>query len=76
VAAIAIMAPVAAVRAQSQAEQNPPPDVNVVFRAATAQKNHEILDNAAVSYEQLRKFAEAQKLREASLAMVEQQSGS
>jgi len=75
VAAIAIMAPVAAVRAQSQAEQNPPPDVNVVFRAATAQKNHEILDNAAVSYEQLRKFAEAQKLREASLAMVEQQSG-
>jgi TonB family protein len=49
--------------------------VNVVFRAATAQKNHEILDNAAVSYEQLRKFAEAQKLREASLAMVEQQSG-
>ncbi|MGD0777129.1 MAG: TonB family protein [Candidatus Solibacter sp.] len=75
VAAIAIMAPLAAVRAQSQAEQNPPPDVNVVFRAAAAQKNHEILDNAAVSYEQLRKFAEAQKLREASLAMVEQQSG-
>ena len=75
VVAIAIMAPLAAVRAQSQAEQNAPPAVDVVFRAAAAQKNHEILDKAAVSYEQLRKFAEAQQLREASLAMVEQQSG-
>ena len=75
VVAIAIMAPLAAVRAQSQAEQSTPPAMDVVFRAAAAQKNHEILDNAAVSYEQLRKFAEAQKLREASLAMVEQQSG-
>jgi TonB family protein len=75
VLAIALMAPLAAVRAQSQAEQNAPPAVDVVFRAASAQKNHEILDQAAVSYEQLRKFAEAQKLREASLAMVERQSG-
>jgi TonB family protein len=75
VLAIALMAPLAAVRAQSQAEQNAPPAVDVVFRAASTQKNHEILDQAAVSYEQLRKFAEAQKLREASLAMVEQQSG-
>jgi TonB family protein len=75
VLAIALMAPLAAVRAQSQAEQNTPPDVQVVFRTASAQKNHEILDQAAVSYEQLRKFAEAQKLREASLAMVERQSG-
>jgi TonB family protein len=49
--------------------------VDVLFRAAAVQKNHEILDQAAVTYEQLRKFAEAQKLREASLAMVEQQSG-
>jgi TonB family protein len=75
VVAIAIMAPLAAVRAQSQAEQSTPPAVDVTFRAANEQKNHEILDNAAVGYEQLRKFAEAQKLREASLAMVEQVSG-
>ena len=34
-----------------------------------------MLDQAAVSYEQLRKWAEAQKLREASLAMAEQVSG-
>jgi TonB family protein len=75
VLAIAIMAPLAAVRAQSQAEQNAPPEVAATILAANAQKNHEILDHAAVSYELLRKFAEAQQLREASLAMVEQQSG-
>jgi TonB family protein len=75
VLAIAIMAPLAAVRAQSQAEQSALPAMDVTFRAAIEQKNHEILDKAAVSYEQLRQWAEAQKLREASLAMVEQQSG-
>ena len=73
--AIAIMAPLAAVRAQSQAEQSAPPEVEATILAANAQKNHEILDQAAVTYEQLRKFAEAQKLREASLAMAEQVSG-
>jgi TonB family protein len=75
VLAIALMAPLAAVRAQSQAEQNAPPEVAATILAANAQKNHEILDQAAVTYEQLRKFAEAQQLREASLAIVEQQSG-
>jgi len=73
--AVAMMAPLAAVRAQSQAEQNAPPAVEATILAANAQKNHEILDQAAVTYEQLRKWAEAQKLREASLAMAEQQSG-
>jgi TonB family protein len=75
VLAIAIMAPLAAVRAQSQAEQNAPPEVAATILAANAQKNHEILDKAAVTYEQLRKFAEAQKLREASLTLTEQVSG-
>jgi TonB family protein len=75
VLAIAIIAPLAAVRAQSQAEQSAPPEVEATILAANAQKNHEILDQAAVTYEQLRKFAEAQKLRQASLAMVEQVSG-
>jgi TonB family protein len=75
VLAIAIMAPLAAVRAQSQAEQNAPPAVEATILAANAQKNHEMLDQAAVAYEQLRKFAEAQKLREASLALTEQVSG-
>jgi TonB family protein len=74
VLAIAIMAPLAAVRAQSQAEQSAP-EVEATILAANAQKNHEILDQAAVSYEQLRKYAEAQKLREASLGMAERLSG-
>ena len=74
VLAVAIMAPLAAVRAQSQAEQRTP-DVEATILAANAQKNHEILDQAAVSYEQLRKYAEAQKLREASLEMAERLSG-
>ena len=75
VVAIAIMAPLAAVRAQSQAEQNALPDVAATIVAANAQKNHEILDKAAVSYEQLRRFTEAQTLRAASLALTEQESG-
>jgi TonB family protein len=75
VLAIAIMAPLAAVRAQSQAEQNAPPEVAATILAANAQKNHQILDQAALTYEQLRRFAEAQRLREASLTIVEQESG-
>ena len=43
--------------------------------AANAQKNREILDQSAVTFEHLRKFAEAKKLREASLALAEQISG-
>jgi TonB family protein len=75
VAAVAMMSTiVAAVRAQSQAEQNAP-EVESTIVAANAQKNHEILDQAAVSYEQLRKYAEAQKLRQASLEMAERLSG-
>ena len=75
VAAVAIIAPLAAVRAQSQADQDAPPAVDAAIVAATQAKNHEILDQAAVKYEQLRKWAEAQKLREASLAMAAQSSG-
>jgi TonB family protein len=74
-AAIAIIAPLAAVRAQAQADQDGPPAVDTAIARAAAMKNHQILDEAAISYEQLRKFAEAQKLREASLAMAEQTSG-
>ena len=51
VAAIAIIAPLAAVRAQAQADQDAPPSVDTAISQALAQKNHEILDRAAVSYE-------------------------
>jgi TonB family protein len=69
------MAPLAAIRAQSQAEQALPPDVDATILTANQQKNRQILDQAAVTFEQLRKFAEAKKLREASLALAEQVSG-
>jgi TonB family protein len=68
-AALVLAAPLATVRAQSQAEQLPPPDVELAIASANAQKNHELLEQAAGAYEKLRKFPEAQKLREAALAM-------
>ena len=69
VAALLVVAPLATVRAQSQSEQLPPPDVQSTIATANAQKNHEILEQSAVAYEKLRKFAEAQQLREAALAI-------
>jgi TonB family protein len=75
VIAIALIAPLAAVRAQSQAEQAVPPNVEATILAANAQKSHEILDKAAIGYEQLRKFADAQKLREADLTMAAKLAG-
>jgi TonB family protein len=75
--AVAIVAPLASIRAQSPTRQSaaPLPDVDTAIAAANAQKDRQILDEAAVSYETLRKFAEAQKLREASLSLAERQSG-
>src|SRR5207244_4347405 len=76
VLAIAAIAPLAALRAQAQA-QTDAAGVNfqVIIRDATAQKNHQILEQSATEFEQLRKFTEAQALREAALAIREQQSG-
>jgi TonB family protein len=70
--AIACMIPMAAVRAQAQADSTTLQDVDTLIATANAQKNREILDQAALSYEKLRKFAEARKLREASLGLAEQ----
>jgi TonB family protein len=65
-AAIALCAPFAAVRAQSS--QTPlPADVEATIRAAAAQKNHEILDNAAAAFEKLRNFDTAKQLLNSSL---------
>ncbi len=64
--AVALCAPFAAVRAQSS--QTPlPADVEATIRAAAAQKNHEILDNAAAAFEKLRNYDTAQKLLDSSL---------
>lgn len=67
--ALAVAIPLATVRAQSQTEQKLPPDIDAAIAAANAQKNHEMLEQAAGSYEKLRKFDEAQKLREAALTI-------
>jgi TonB family protein len=75
IAAVAIIAPLAAVRAQAQGDQDAPPSVDTAISRAAALKSHQILDEAAIGYEQLRKWAEAQQLREASLVMVEKTSG-
>jgi TonB family protein len=74
VAALTLAAPLATLRAQSQEERQPPKDLDIVFRTASAQKNPQSLEDAASEYEKLRKFAEAQKLREAALA-IRKESG-
>lgn len=77
-AAVLLTAPLAAVRAQSQ-EQPLPPDVQATIRAAAAQKNHEILDNAAAAFEKIRSYDTAQRLLASSLeiraAVAGDQSG-
>jgi TonB family protein len=73
--AVAIVLPLAALRAQSTAVPVVPPEVDAAIRAATAQKNHELLEGAANTYESMRKWKEAQVLREASLAIREQETG-
>jgi TonB family protein len=71
-AALALAVPLATVRAQSQAERDAPPNVDATIAAANARNNYEMLDQAAASYERLRQYPEAQRLREASLAIRKQ----
>jgi TonB family protein len=73
--AVALVLPLAAIRAQSAPPQTVPPEVEEAIRTANAQKNHELLEQAAKTYEDLHKYKEAQALREASLAIREEQSG-
>ena len=71
--AVALVAPMAALQTQ---QANPViPDIDATIQAALAQKNHEILDQAAQTYENLRKYAEAQKLLESALAIRGDVSG-
>src|SRR5436190_20607796 len=62
--AIALAAPFAAMQAQAPAA---PPEVDATIRAASSQKNHEILDRAAAAYEKVSKYDVAQRLLESSL---------
>ncbi len=65
-AAVLVCAPIAALRAQNP--QAPlPSDVGATIRAAAAQKNHEILDNAAAAFEKIRNYDTARTLLDNSL---------
>jgi len=71
--AIVVVVPLAALQAQEDLSTNP--EVAATIQAAMNQKNHQMLEQAAAQFEKLRKWDEAQKLREAALALREQVSG-
>jgi TonB family protein len=73
-AAIALVAPFAALRAQDRTETLPA-DVDATIRAAAAERNHQILEGAAKVAESLRQYDVAQKLLESSLAIRAEASG-
>jgi beta-lactamase regulating signal transducer with metallopeptidase domain len=73
--AVGVTAPVAALHAQDEATPALPADVDATIRAAVAQKNHQMLDNAASAAERLQKYNIAQKLLESSLAIRGDVSG-
>jgi TonB family protein len=72
---VSVVAPLAALHAQDDAAPGLPADVDATVRAAVAQKNHEMLDNAASAAERLQKYDIAQKLLESSLAIRGDVSG-
>jgi TonB family protein len=72
-ATILLIAPLAALRAQNT--ETVPADVDATIRAAAAQKNHEILESAALAEEAYRKFDLARKLLDSSLAIRGEVSG-
>jgi TonB family protein len=74
--ALAMVAPFAAIQAQDDQEQQAiPADIDAAIRAAHAQKNFAMLDNAAAAAERLRKYDVAQKLLEAALAIRGEDAG-
>jgi TonB family protein len=72
--AIAMVAPLAAVRAQD-ATPTIPADVDAYIRAATSQKNHEMLEVAAKAAEQAQKYDTAQALLQSAAAIRADVSG-
>jgi TonB family protein len=72
--ALALVAPLAALRAQVPTDPKAP-DIEATIRAAVAQKNHDSLDMAAQNLEKLRQYEAAQKLLESALAIREELAG-
>jgi TonB family protein len=80
--AVAVVVPLAALQSQDEPAQAARfrvdvqgQEVDATIRAAIGQKNHQMLEQAAAAFENLRKYDEAQKLREAALTIREQVSG-
>jgi TonB family protein len=73
--AVALVAPLAAVHAQTPTDPAVPADIDATILAANAQKNHEILDQAAMAAAAQGKLDLARKLLEAAAAIREQVSG-
>jgi TonB family protein len=74
-AAIALVAPFAAVRAQDPAPQSIPSDLDATFRVANSQNNLEMLEKPAEAFEARRDYDSARKLLDAALAIRERTSG-
>ena len=73
--AAGLVAPLAAVRGQGGQAEAIPADVDAAIRAAHAQKNHEILENAAKEAQKLRQYDTAQRLLESAVAIRGEVSG-
>jgi tetratricopeptide (TPR) repeat protein len=73
-AAIAIAGPLAAIKAQDNA-QAVPADVNAAIRAAQSQNNYEILEDAAQAAERQRKYDTAKQLLEPAVALRAESKG-
>ena len=74
-AAIAILTPLAAMRAQEPQPTAAPPEVDVAIRAATSQKNPQILEDAAKAAEQQSQLDTAKQLLEPAVAIRAEVSG-
>jgi TonB family protein len=75
-AAVALIAPFAAVRAQDPTTQTIPSDIDATIRAAIAQNNYEMLDRPAEALETVRQFDAAKKLLDAALTIRQKSGGS
>jgi TonB family protein len=73
--AMALVAPVAAIRAQETKQPVIAPEVQSAIQAATDQKDPAILDKAAKAYETQHKYDAAKQLLESALAIREDRSG-
>ncbi|MBV9746244.1 MAG: hypothetical protein JO099_20990, partial [Acidobacteriia bacterium] len=72
-AAILLLVPLAAVRAQNA--ETVPADLDATIRAAQSQKNYNMLESAAKAAEAFRQYDLARKLSDSALAIREEESG-